>query len=107
MSNYRLQVGIRGLLVLVLAFACFFGGWTAHDRMQETEADHYRMFHQHVKKEVADMWKRSTDSETRALKFEAENNNFKQQVKVFEQMVETLNAEIEEINAVMDRPPSS
>lgn len=34
----RLQFSIRTLLVVLLAFSCYFGGWTSHDRMARKQA---------------------------------------------------------------------
>lgn len=99
MSNRRLQFGIRGLLVLVLAAACFFGGWTARERQGETED---KQLHAEVwfsQQRLRYMSEAAKHNALRRLKLEQENANLRGQVEVLEQVVETLNAEIEQPDA--------
>ncbi len=111
MSKSRFQFGVRGLLVLTLAIACFLGGWIAIDRMYRTEAEFLRQeveFYQMMNKEILRASEKHASEYTdRASKAEAENIRLKQKIGVLEYIVEQQKGEIEEINAVMDRPPQS
>ncbi|CAL1125045.1 unnamed protein product [Cladocopium goreaui] len=97
----KVQFGIRGLLVLMLAIACFLGGWTTNDRMERTELAKFKEVYFRMKEEMIRIRQRWMDSSTRAHELELENTNLKQQNSVLQKMVETQPAQLDETNAVI------
>lgn len=111
MTKSRFQFGVRELLVLTLAMACFLGIWIAIDRMHRDEAKSLRQeverYHE-LNQELMRFWEKSASEHiSRSRKAEAENIRLKQKIGVLEHIIETQKAEIDEASEVVDRPQSN